>query len=64
VAFAAIVAVSLLAPPPWAKVTAVLAFLYLPLAAMRGTGEDARDYGSDAGCAGARLSCSPVRLLA
>ena len=45
VAFAAIVAVSLLAPPPWAKVTAVVAFLYLPLAAMRGTGEDARDYG-------------------
>ena len=45
VAFAAIVAVSLLAPPPWAKVTAVVAFLYLPLAAMRRTGEDARDYG-------------------
>ena len=45
VAFAAIVAASLLAPPPWAKVTAVVAFLYLPLAAMRGTGEDARDYG-------------------
>ena len=45
VAFAAIVAVSILAPPPWAKVTAVVAFLYLPLAAMRGTGEDARDYG-------------------
>lgn len=44
-AFAAIVVVSLLAPPPWAKVTAVVAFLYLPLAAMRGTGEDARDYG-------------------
>ena len=44
-AFAAIVAVSVLAPPPWAKVTAVVAFLYLPLAAMRGTGEDARDYG-------------------
>ena len=34
-AFAAIVVVSLLAPPPWAKVTAVVAFLYLPLAAMR-----------------------------
>jgi hypothetical protein len=45
VAFAAIVAASLLAPPPWAKVTAVVAFLYLPLAAMRGTGQDARDYG-------------------
>ncbi|MGZ3481676.1 MAG: myxosortase MrtX, partial [Myxococcaceae bacterium] len=45
IAFAAIVVVSLLAPPPWAKVTAVLVFLYLPLAAMRGTGEDARDYG-------------------
>ena len=45
VAFAAIVAVSNLAPPPWAKVTAVVAFLYLPLVAMRGTGEDARDYG-------------------
>lgn len=45
IAFAAIVVVSLLAPPPWAKVTAVVAFLYLPLAAMRGTGEDARDYG-------------------
>jgi membrane protease YdiL (CAAX protease family) len=45
VAFAAIVAVSLLLPPPWAKVTAVVAFLYLPLAAMRGTGEDPRDYG-------------------
>ena len=44
-AFAAIVGVSILAPPPWAKVTAVVAFLYLPLAAMRGTGEDARDYG-------------------
>jgi len=44
-AFAAIVLVSLLAPPPWAKVTAVVAFLYLPLAAMRGTHEDARDYG-------------------
>ena len=44
-AFAAIVVVSLLAPPPWAKVTAVVAFLYLPLAAMRGTNEDARDYG-------------------
>jgi membrane protease YdiL (CAAX protease family) len=44
-AFSAIVAVSILAPPPWAKVTAVVAFLYLPLAAMRGTGEDARDYG-------------------
>jgi len=44
-AFVAIVAVSLLAPPPWAKVTAVVAFLYLPLAAMRGTNEDARDYG-------------------
>ncbi|HVP60001.1 MAG TPA: MXAN_2755 family glutamic-type intramembrane protease [Myxococcaceae bacterium] len=44
-AFAAIVVVSLLAPPPWAKVTAVVAFLYLPLAAMRGTGEDTRDYG-------------------
>jgi len=44
-AFAAIVAVSLLAPAPWAKVTAVVVFLYLPLAAMRGTGEDARDYG-------------------
>lgn len=44
-AFLAIVALSLLAPPPWAKVTAVVAFLYLPLAAMRGTGEDARDYG-------------------
>ena len=45
VAFASIVAVSLLAPPPWAKVTAVVAFLYLPLAAMRGSGQDARDYG-------------------
>ena len=45
-AFAAIIAVSLLAPPPWAKVTAVVAFLYLPLAAMRRTGEDARDYGA------------------
>jgi membrane protease YdiL (CAAX protease family) len=45
-AFAAIVVVSLLAPPPWAKVTAVVAFLYLPLAAMRRTGEDARDYGA------------------
>jgi len=45
VAFAAIVLASILAPPPWAKVTAVVAFLYLPLAAMRGTGEDARDYG-------------------
>ena len=45
VAFAAIIAMSLLAPPPWAKVTAVVAFLYLPLAAMRGTNEDARDYG-------------------
>ena len=45
VAFSAIVAVSLLAPPPWAKVTAGVAFLYLPLAAMRGSGEDARDYG-------------------
>jgi membrane protease YdiL (CAAX protease family) len=45
VAFTAIVVVSLLAPPPWAKVTAVVAFLYLPLAAMRGSGEDARDYG-------------------
>jgi hypothetical protein len=45
VAFAAIVVVSVLAPPPWAKVTAVVAFLYLPLAAMRRTGEDARDYG-------------------
>jgi len=45
VAFAAIVAVSFLTPPPWAKVTAVVAFLYLPLAAMRGSGEDARDYG-------------------
>ena len=45
VAFSAIVAVSLLAPPPWAKVTAVVAFLYLPLAAMRGSGEDTRDYG-------------------
>jgi membrane protease YdiL (CAAX protease family) len=45
VAFAAIVLVSQLAPPPWAKVTAVVAFLYLPLAAMRGTNEDARDYG-------------------
>ncbi|HUM12915.1 MAG TPA: MXAN_2755 family glutamic-type intramembrane protease [Myxococcaceae bacterium] len=45
VAFAAVVTVSLLAPPPWAKVTAVVAFLYLPLAAMRETGEDARDYG-------------------
>jgi len=44
-AFAAIVGVEILAPPPWAKVTAVVAFLYLPLAAMRGTGEDARDYG-------------------
>jgi membrane protease YdiL (CAAX protease family) len=45
VAFAAIVVVSLLAPPPWAKVTAVMAFLYLPLLAMRATGEDVRDYG-------------------
>jgi membrane protease YdiL (CAAX protease family) len=45
VAFGAIVAVAQLAPPPWAKVTAVVAFLYLPLAAMRGTHEDARDYG-------------------
>jgi len=45
VAFVAIVLVSRLAPPPWAKVTAVVAFLYLPLAAMRGTHEDARDYG-------------------
>ena len=45
VAFAAIVVVSLLAPPPWAKVTAVVAFLYLPLAAMRGTNEDAQHYG-------------------
>ena len=45
-AFAAIIAISLLAPPPWAKVTAVVAFLYLPLAAMRRTGEDARDYGA------------------
>ena len=44
-ALAAIVMVSLLAPPPWAKVTAVVAFLYLPLAAMRGTQEDAKDYG-------------------
>ena len=44
-AFAAIVVVSLLAPPPWAKVTAVVAFLYLPLAAMRGTNEDAQHYG-------------------
>jgi membrane protease YdiL (CAAX protease family) len=44
-AFAGIVAASLLLPPPWAKVTAVVAFLYLPLAAMRGTGEDASDYG-------------------
>jgi CAAX protease family protein len=44
-AFAAIVVVSLLAPPPWAKVTAVVAFLYLPLAAMRGTHEDAHHYG-------------------
>jgi CAAX protease family protein len=44
-AFAAIVVVSLLAPPPWAKVTAVVAFLYLPLAAMRGTHEDAQHYG-------------------
>ncbi len=44
-AFAAIVVASVLAPPPWAKVTAVVAFLYLPLAAMRGTAEDARDYG-------------------
>jgi uncharacterized protein len=46
VAFAAIIAMSLLFPPPWAKVTAVVAFLYLPLAAMRRTGEDARDYGA------------------
>ena len=45
-AFAAIIAMSLLAPPPWAKVTAVVAFLYLPLAAMRRTHEDARDYGA------------------
>ena len=45
VAFAAIIAASVLAPPPWAKVTAVVAFLYLPLAAMRGAGEDTRDYG-------------------
>jgi membrane protease YdiL (CAAX protease family) len=44
-AFAAIVVVSFLAPPPWAKVTAVVAFLYLPLASMRGTQEDAKDYG-------------------
>jgi CAAX protease family protein len=44
-AFLAIIVVSLLAPPPWAKVAAVVAFLYLPLAAMRRTGEDARDYG-------------------
>jgi len=44
-AFAAIVVVSRLAPPPWAKVTAVVAFLYLPLAAMRGTHEDAHHYG-------------------
>ena len=45
VAFGAIVLASVLAPPPWAKVTAVVAFLYLPLAEMRGTHEDARDYG-------------------
>jgi len=44
-AFGAIIVASLLAPPPWAKVTAVVAFLYLPLAAMRGTDEDTRDYG-------------------
>jgi membrane protease YdiL (CAAX protease family) len=43
-AFLAVVAASLLAPPA-AKLVAVVAFLYLPLWAMRRSGEDARTYG-------------------